>query len=214
MFVLAIFWAATWQNQQSDCAPSEDSDQPRHPSSLMRVFAVRMKKAWVLSYPLSAQRRLWSDWADAQADLSLRWVHSHFVGFVMSRLFYFCQLFWVSASLLTTFQSLRLRNHSGARSWFERVLIVHRVNGKDWHPGPVLFLLSDRQTPKCEIGRGSSIGSVFAWHASGPGFDPHVRHILSWRLGHENISTAILPLPLIQEEQLSVTGERMCTKYW
>ena len=35
-----------------------------------------------------------------------------------------------------------------------------------------------------------------------------------WRLGHENISTAILPLPLIQEEQLSVTGERMCTKYW
>ena len=44
--------------------------------------------------------------------------------------------------------------------------------------------------------------------------DSHVRHILSWRLGHENISTAILPLPLIQEEQLSVTGERMCTKYW
>ena len=63
-------------------------------------------------------------------------------------------------------------------------------------------------------GRGSSIGSEFAWHASGPEFDPHVRHIPSWRLGHENISTAILPLPLIQEEQLSVTGERMCTKYW
>ena len=63
-------------------------------------------------------------------------------------------------------------------------------------------------------GRGRSIGSEFAWHASGPEFDPHVRHILSWRLGHENISTAILPLPLIREEQLSVTGERMCTKYW
>ena len=47
-----------------------------------------------------------------------------------------------------------------------------------------------------------------------PEFNPHVRHILSWRLGHENISTAILSLPLIQEEQLSVTGERMCTKYW
>ena len=50
------------------------------------VFAVRMKKAWVLSYPLSAQQRLWSDWADAKADLSLRWVHSHFVGFVTRRL--------------------------------------------------------------------------------------------------------------------------------
>ena len=34
-------WAATWQNQQSDCAPSEDSDQPGHPPSLIRVFAVR-----------------------------------------------------------------------------------------------------------------------------------------------------------------------------
>ena len=41
-----------------------------------RVFAVRMKKAWVLSYPLSAQRKLWSDWADSQADLSLRWAHT------------------------------------------------------------------------------------------------------------------------------------------
>ena len=48
------------------------------------VFAVHIKKAWVLSYPSSAQRRLWSVWADAQADLSLRWAHSHIVGFVMS----------------------------------------------------------------------------------------------------------------------------------
>ena len=29
---------------------------------LIRVFAVCMKKPWVLSYPLSAQQRLWSDW--------------------------------------------------------------------------------------------------------------------------------------------------------
>ena len=72
-------------------------------------------------------------------------------------------------------------------------------------PDLILFL---------KTGPSSSIGSEFAWHASGPEFNPHVRHILSWRLGHENISTAILPLPLIQEEQLSVTGERMCTKYW
>ena len=55
------------------CMPSEDSDQPGHPPSLIRVFAVPMKKAQVLSYPLSAQRRLWSDLADCQADPSLRW---------------------------------------------------------------------------------------------------------------------------------------------
>ena len=70
------------------CAPSEDSHQPGHPSSLIRVFAVCMKKAWVLNYPLSAHRRLWSDWVDAQADLSLRWAHTHFIGFVMMRLIY------------------------------------------------------------------------------------------------------------------------------
>ena len=52
------------------------------------VFAVHLKKHWVLSYPLSAQQRLWSDWVDAQADLSLRWAHSHFVGFVVRRLMY------------------------------------------------------------------------------------------------------------------------------
>ena len=50
--------AATWQNQQSECAPCEDSDQPGHPSSLIRVFAVHMKKPWALSYPLIAQQRL------------------------------------------------------------------------------------------------------------------------------------------------------------
>ena len=34
------------------------------------------------------------------------------------------------------------------------------------------------------------------------------------KIGHEIISTAILSLPLIQVGQLSVTGKRMCTKYW
>ena len=67
------------------CAPSEDPDLSNL-HSLIRAFAVRMKKALVLSYTLRAQRRHWSDWADAQADLSLRWAHSHIVGFVMSRL--------------------------------------------------------------------------------------------------------------------------------
>ena len=50
------------------------TDQPGQ----IRVFAVCMKKASVLSYPLSAQRRLWSDWADVQADLSLCWAYRLF----------------------------------------------------------------------------------------------------------------------------------------
>ena len=89
-WINAYNWAASRQNQQNDlCAQRRlRSDQPGHPHSLIRVFAFRTKNAWVLSYQLSAQRRLWSVWANAQADLSLRWAHSHFAGFVMRRLNY------------------------------------------------------------------------------------------------------------------------------
>ena len=52
-------------------------------SAWRKLGAVRMKKAWILSYPISALRRLWSDWADAQVDLSLCWAHTYLVGFVM-----------------------------------------------------------------------------------------------------------------------------------
>ena len=72
-------WAALWQNQQTDCVHSEDSDQPGHPPSLIRVLAVRIKKPWVLSYPLSATED--SDQTDAQGDLSLHWAHISFCWF-------------------------------------------------------------------------------------------------------------------------------------
>ena len=55
-------------------APSTDW----HPPSLIRVFAVRMKKPWILSFQLTAQRRLirlGGCQADFQPDLCLRWAH-------------------------------------------------------------------------------------------------------------------------------------------
>ena len=39
-----------------------------------------------------------------------------------------------------------------------------------------------------------------------------VGNILSWRLIMKYFSTVILSLPRIQEGQLSVSGERICTK--
>ena len=82
MNILSIrFEPAHDKTNKMACAPSQDSDQPGHPPSLIRVFAVRMKEVEVLSYLLCAQRRLWSDWADAQADLSLRWAHMPFCWF-------------------------------------------------------------------------------------------------------------------------------------
>ena len=57
------------------------TDQPGHPPRLIKVFTVRMKKHWGLSYLLNELRRLWSDWADAQAYLSLRWTHRSYCWF-------------------------------------------------------------------------------------------------------------------------------------
>ena len=82
-------WAGARQNQQED------------------IYAQgRLKSAWtsahekhlVFSYPLSAQRRLWSDWANAEADLSLRWATCHFVGFAICR-FISCLEFLYSHTL-------------------------------------------------------------------------------------------------------------------
>ena len=64
------------------CAPSEDSDQPGHPP----VWSKTSLSAWRKLGSLATQwahSEDWSDWADAQADLSLHWAHTHFVGFVM-----------------------------------------------------------------------------------------------------------------------------------
>ena len=78
------------------------SCEPRHDkTSKMMCAQRRLRSAWafwvfamrsICSYgpKLSSRgrRRLWSDWADAQADLSLRWAHTHLVAFVMSRLMF------------------------------------------------------------------------------------------------------------------------------
>ena len=74
------------------CASNEVSDQPGHPPGLVRVFVVCLKKPWALSYPLSTQQRLWSDWADVQAVLSLRWAHLSFCLFCRAAAHLFLQL--------------------------------------------------------------------------------------------------------------------------
>ena len=63
-------------------------------------------------------------------------------------------------------------------------------------------------------GPASSVGCTSSWYADGRGFDPSVRQHSFVEIGHEIISTSVLPLTLIQVGQVSVTGKRMCTKYW
>ena len=64
------------------CAISDDSGLSGHPPSLIRVFVVRCIGSYCPKLPSVGQRRLWPDWAD----LSLRWAHMSFVGFVLLRI--------------------------------------------------------------------------------------------------------------------------------
>ena len=48
----------------------------------------------------------------------------------------------------------------------------------------------------------SAVGKASYSRARGPGFDTRSSHILSFLL------------PLIQEDQLPVTGDSICTEYW
>ena len=63
--------AASWQNlfmSHLSRLTTKPTKWHVHPAKTWtRVFAVRMKKAWVLSYLLSTQRRLWSDsgWSES-----------------------------------------------------------------------------------------------------------------------------------------------------
>ena len=57
-----------------------------------------------------------------------------------------------------------------------------------------------------------AVGCASNWTPGGRGFDPHQGRQYSFvENDHEIFSTVILSLPLIQEGQLSVSGERMCT---
>ena len=68
--------------------------RPAKTQIIRPVWSESSLSAWrklgslAISYPLNEQRRLWSDWANAQTYLSLGWGHSHFIDFVMRRLIY------------------------------------------------------------------------------------------------------------------------------
>ena len=57
------------------CATSEDSDQPAHSHSLIRVFADRICLLQPPGYPKRDKREPLPYWVDVQADLSVWWSH-------------------------------------------------------------------------------------------------------------------------------------------
>ena len=71
---------------------------------------------------MSTQRRLWWDWVDAQADLSLRWAHYHYVGFVMRRL-KLILICWLQVVHHLTIWTLPLKIQMRSRSLFPDFLV-------------------------------------------------------------------------------------------
>ena len=66
--------------------------------------------------------------------------------------------------------------------------------------------------PDISAGLGGSVGCAVRLETRRLWFNPHRgRQHSSVEIDHEIFSTVILSLPLIQEGQLSVSGERMCT---
>ena len=62
------------------------SDWPVRPRILIGVFTGHFKKLWAISYPLSVCWKLWSDCADAWADIGHHWVYLRVVGVDVLRL--------------------------------------------------------------------------------------------------------------------------------
>ena len=55
------------------CATSEDSDQPAHPRSLLRVFADNVCPLQPPGYRKRDKREVLLYWVNVQSDLSLCW---------------------------------------------------------------------------------------------------------------------------------------------
>ena len=80
-------WAVTWQNQQNECAPSEDW---RRRSALASAQSDQSSLCtqWLAKDPsfLHVDSKDSDQTGRMPRLICLRWAHTHFVGFVMSRL--------------------------------------------------------------------------------------------------------------------------------
>ena len=76
----------------------------------------------------------------------------------------------------------------------------------------VCFIIETLEVHLIIAGLGGSVGCAADWRRGGRGFNPcRGRQHSFVEIDQEIFSTVILSLPLIQEGQLSVSGERMGT---
>ena len=82
----------------------------------------------------------------------------------------------------------------------------HRNKRKFWMSSNAVYITDIESASVAQLDAPSD------WRPGGRGFNPRRGRQHSFvEIDHEIFSTVILSLPLIQEGQLSVSGERMCT---
>ena len=142
-------------------ARSKDSGQSGHPHSLIRVTVHCMGSQWP-KLPSVEQRRLWHDWVDAQADLSLRFEHRSFGCLVLRIILLLKQLrySWLQAqnfarlnvvgclsiSLLNEFLWICLyflkyekTTHFEWQHYFENIILIHVIYSLSMFESVYLF---------------------------------------------------------------------------
>ena len=131
------------------------------------------------------QWRLWSNCADVQADMSFHWPHKSY-----------CRFCHALAHIMNSLEpDWTGQDSAHATRYFYAIFLLGFV-----------FLFSISVASVAQLDAPSN------WRPGGRGFNPRRGRQHSFvEIDHEIFSTVILSLPLIQEGQLSVSGERMCT---
>ena len=93
-----------------------------------------------------------------------------------------------------------------------KTLEIFTGNVKAYFPSKTYFPGKIRKLFQKPLASVAQLDAPSHWRPGGRGFNPRRgRQHSSVEIDHEIFSTVIRSLPLIQEGQLSVSGERMCT---
>ena len=112
----------------------------RHVKSVM---AVRSMGSWGPKVSWCGQRRLWSDWADAQADLSLPWAHMSF--------WWFCHAaahIWLKFCLANRIDPGQMLQSGSVAPWSGSTLFVYSSSRINEHLMFPLFRENQKSIPK------------------------------------------------------------------
>ena len=128
VFPLFLFEPADDKTYNKTCVTSKDLDHSVHPTTMARVLGHHSLDSMEAVHGTCDQRRLWSDCAEAQADLSLRLSHKSYCSFVVRWLISFCLYvgYYICANLPIAILSYDLAHLSIFSGIFKMIQSTHK----------------------------------------------------------------------------------------